>query len=42
MRTAPHLALAPEVTVYAFTTVDVAVDDLRAGRASGSLSIALS
>ncbi|QNE48413.1 zinc-dependent alcohol dehydrogenase family protein [Glaciihabitans sp. INWT7] len=39
LRIAHHLALAPEVTVYPFDQVDVAVDDLRAGRASGSLVI---
>ncbi|MHC5796427.1 zinc-dependent alcohol dehydrogenase family protein [Lacisediminihabitans sp. FW035] len=42
LRIAHNLALAPEVTVYPFARVDVALDDLRAGRASGSLVISCS
>jgi propanol-preferring alcohol dehydrogenase len=39
LRIAHNLALAPEVTVYPFEKVDAALDDLRAGRACGSLVI---
>ena len=39
LRIAHNLALAPDVTVYPFAKVDSALDDLRAGRSSGSLVI---
>ncbi|RFA06706.1 alcohol dehydrogenase [Subtercola boreus] len=39
LRIAHTLALAPDVTVYPFSQVDIALNDLRAGRAAGSLVI---
>lgn len=39
MRLAAHLHLTPEVTRYAFDRLGDAVEDLRAGRATGSLVI---
>jgi len=41
LRLAANLSLGPSVTQYAFEQVDAAVDDLRAGRASGSLVISM-
>jgi propanol-preferring alcohol dehydrogenase len=41
LRIARTLALAPDVTVYAFDKVDQALSDLRAGTASGSLVVVL-
>ncbi|AMM22758.1 alcohol dehydrogenase (plasmid) [Frondihabitans sp. PAMC 28766] len=40
LRLARQLPLRPHVTTYSFSDVSVALDDLRAGRASGSLVIA--
>ncbi|MGO4784723.1 zinc-dependent alcohol dehydrogenase family protein [Cryobacterium sp. W22_MBD10_FK3] len=40
LRLAAHLRLRPTVTTYGFGQVAAAVDDLRSGRASGSLVIA--
>jgi propanol-preferring alcohol dehydrogenase len=40
LRIARNLGLTPEVTVYPFSKVDVAIEDLRTGTASGSLVIA--
>ena len=37
LRLAGHLDLAPDVTTYPFERLDEALDDLRSGRASGSL-----
>jgi propanol-preferring alcohol dehydrogenase len=42
LRIAHNLTLAPDVTVYPFARVDSALDDLRAGSASGSLVISFS
>ena len=39
LRLAANLSLRPTVTTYGFGQVDAALDDLRAGRASGSLVI---
>jgi len=41
LRLARSLELSPEVTAYTFDHVDTALDDLRAGRASGSLVITM-
>jgi propanol-preferring alcohol dehydrogenase len=40
LRIAHNLELTPEVTVYPFSKVDIALTDLRSGNASGSLVIA--
>jgi propanol-preferring alcohol dehydrogenase len=40
LRIARNLELTPDVTVYPFSKVDVALEDLRSGNASGSLVIA--
>jgi propanol-preferring alcohol dehydrogenase len=40
LRIAGNLGLTPEVTVYPFSKVDLALNDLRNGNASGSLVIA--
>ncbi|WP_253259724.1 hypothetical protein [Subtercola boreus] len=42
LRIARNLALSPHITTYPFGAVDVALDDLRRGRASGSLVITVS
>ncbi|MCU1479406.1 MAG: zinc-binding alcohol dehydrogenase family protein [Subtercola sp.] len=42
LRIARNLALSPHVTTYPFESVDVALDDLRSGSASGSLVITVS
>ena len=39
LRIARNLGLTPDVTIYPFSQVDVALDDLRNGNASGSLVI---
>jgi len=39
LRLAAHLGLRPVVTTYGFGQVDAALDDLRSGRASGSLVV---
>lgn len=41
LRIARNLALSPDVTKYPFSHVDRALDDLRAGKASGSLVITM-
>jgi propanol-preferring alcohol dehydrogenase len=41
LRIANNLGLTPDVTVYPFSQVDVALNDLRSGNASGSLVIAV-
>jgi len=40
LRIAHNLGITPEVTVYPFSQVDIALNDLRSGNASGSLVIA--
>jgi propanol-preferring alcohol dehydrogenase len=39
LRIAHNLSLKPDVTVYPFSQVDIALNDLRSGNASGSLVI---
>ena len=41
LRLAENLGLRPTVTTYGFDQVDQALDDLRAGRASGSLVVSI-